>query len=282
MGLGVRLLKRLAVLHPRAGIGLAGRVGYWASFAFGQRHRPRRATVRLLFGDLPEREVARIRREATSLELRNEAMNAVSRAHGFEPLLPLLRVEPGPLFRLLGEGRPVVVVAWHLGPQRHLMATLRKLEIEALVAGGKARARRAESGRLEVATLEDAGLGTGFLRRAIERLERGGIVGMAMDGTQGGRFPVDFLGRRLEVGRGIAALVRRTGAELVPLTSHWVGRSSRFESRLHEPLPKPAADPADAQRFEAEILAATARWFEDEARRDPGNMRIRRLRRKLR
>lgn len=281
MALDPRLTNRLALHHPRAGIALAGWLGYWLGAAYGAPHRPSAKTVRAVFGELADREVARIRREAASLELRNQALNAVFDAQGLSPLLPLLEVDPGPLFRLLEDKTPVVVVAWHLGPQRHLMATLRKLEIDALVAGGKARALRAASGRLKVVSLEDAGLGTGFLRLALETLGRGGVVGLAMDGTHGGRHAVDFLGRRLEIGRGAAALVRRSGAELVPLTARWIGRSSRIEARLHAPLPKPGIDPGDALRFDAEILATAARWFEDQARRDPGNVRLRRVRKAL-
>ncbi len=282
MRLAARLTNRLAVRHPRAGLALAGRLGAWASPAFGPRLRPSPETIRALLGDLPPRALAQLRREATSSALRNEAVQAVFDAHGLEPLLPLITVDPGPLFRLLGEWRPVVVVAWHLGPRRSLMATLRKLEVDALVAGGKARARRAEAGRLQVVSLEDPGLATAFLRRALDTLARGGVVGLAMDGAHGGRHPVPFLGGTLDLGRGVAALVRRSGAELVPLTARWIGHSSRFESRLHDPLPKPAADPADALRFDEELLATTARWFEAQLRADPANVRMDRLRKQLR
>jgi lauroyl/myristoyl acyltransferase len=278
MVLDPRLTNRLALRHPRAGIALAGWLGYRFGSAYGRPHRPSAKAVRAVFGDLADREVARIRREAASLELRNQALNALFQAQGLSPLLPLIEVDPGPLFGLLQEKTPVVVVAWHMGPQRHLMATLRKLEIDALVAGAKARSLRAASGRLKVVSLEDTGLGTGFLRLALETLGRGGVVGLAMDGSQGGRHAVDFLGRKLEIGRGVAALVRRTGAELVPLTARWIGRSSRIEARLHAPLPKPAIDPRQALPFDSEILATTARWFEEHARRDPGNVRLRRLR----
>lgn len=282
MVLDARFTNRLALRHPRAGIALAGWLGFWGSAAFAAPHRPSAKTVRAVFGDLSDREIARIRRGGTSLELRNQALNAVFLSQGFAPLLPLIEVDPGPLFGLLREKTPVVIVAWHMGPQRHLMATLRKLEIDALVAGGKARALRAESDRLQVVSLEESGLGMVFLRRALETLERGGVVGLAMDGTHGGRHAVDFLGHALEIGRGAAALVRRSGAELVPLSARWIGRSSRLEARLHAPLPKPAIDPGDALRFDAEMLATTARWFEDQARRDPGNVRLRRLRKALR
>ncbi|MBW2414660.1 MAG: hypothetical protein JRG76_09155 [Deltaproteobacteria bacterium] len=244
----------------------------------GARYCPSAEEVEAAFGDLSKREVEEIRREVTSLECRNAAVETVFRKHGLEPLLPLVRVDPGPLFQLLQEKTPVVIVSWHMGPQRQLMATLRQLDIDGLLAVSKPLALRAESDSLEVVALKDRGLGARFLRRAIDKLRDGGVVAIALDGEQGARHPVPFLGRTVEIGRGTAALVRVAGAELLPLTGRWIGHSGTFETRLHPPLAKPAVDRKEAVQFDTELLATAARFFEDEARRAPGNVSLRRLR----
>lgn len=269
---------QLALIHPRTGIALAGRIGRLAGAVLGKRYCPSAEEVRAAFGDLPKREVAEIRREMTSLECRSAAFGTVFRRRGLAPLLPLVRVDPGPLFELLQQKTPVVIVSWHMGPGRHLMAALHKLDVDALVAAGRHRAKRGESDRVEVTPLEGKALGAGFLRQGIDKLATGGVVAMALDGRRGSRHPVPFLGRTVEIGRGAAALVRVTGAELLPLTGRWIGNSGTLETRIHPPLPKPAVDRKEAVRFDSELLATAAHFFEDVARDSPGNVRLKRFR----
>lgn len=271
---------RIAIARLRTRIALAGRVGLWGGATLRSRYRPSSQEVKAAFGDLSKREIQKIRREVTSLEYRNQALGAMFHKVGLEPLLPLVLVDPGPLFRLLREKTPVVIVAWHMGPHRHLMATLRKLNVDALMAVGRPSAIRADSDRLKVIALQDKALAASFLRQAVDMLGSGGVVAMALDGTQGAGHPVTFLGQKIEVGRGAAALVRVAGAQLVPLTARWIGDSGTLSTRLHLPIPVPAVDRREAVRFDAELLAAATRWFEEDARRCPGNVRLRRLRKR--
>lgn len=277
MGLVAAAVKRIAAVRPRAGLALAGGIGYWGGARLAGTRRPAPQDLATAFGELEARRLRRLQRELASCEYRNRALRFVVRKRGLDPLLPLLQVEAGPLERLLEEGTPVVVTGWHLGPRFHLTATLRQLGRRALVAVSEPDLAGEGSEQLEVRLLREEDLLAGFLRRAIDVLAAGGIVGMALDGNHAAVHTAPFLGHCVEVGRGAASLARMCGARLVPITARWLGRSAAWATRLHPPLPEPQVEREQAARFESELLGAAVRWFETFVRRNPEVVQLRRL-----
>ena len=274
MGRFTKQVRRVAFSCPRAGLWLSARIGYWGCGWLGGRPLPSLKDLSAVLGKLEPRLARRLRRELASLEYCNRTLRHLIRNKGIRSVLPLLRVHAEPLERLLSQNTPVIVVGWHLGPSRHLMATLHTLDRKALLAVRRSALALEQFDQLEVRALDGDGLPTAFLRRAVDVLKTGGIVGMAVDGGEGARHPARFLGQPKEIGRGAAGLARITGARLMPLTARWIGHSGLWETQLHPPLPEPHVDRKQAALFEAELLNSTVNWFDDFARRNPGLIRL--------
>jgi hypothetical protein len=267
-------VRRIAIAHPRVGLLLSARIGYWGGDRLAARVLPSLDELSAVFGELEPRRAGRIRRELASHDHYNRTLKYLIRKRGIQSVLPLLRVQSEPLERLLSENIPVVVIGWHLGPYCHLMAGLHTLGRKALLAALKPNKVPEKIGRLEVRALEGGGLQAGFLRRAVEVLKTGGIVAMAVDGPLGASHSARYLDQPIQIGRGAASLARITGARLMPVTARWVGHSGRWEIRFHPALPEPQVDRKQADLFEAKLLDATVGWFDDFTRRNPGLVRL--------
>jgi lauroyl/myristoyl acyltransferase len=277
-GLG-RLAGAVARVEPRAGLALAGALGARLGPRAGPRRCPPERWLAHLLPELDAAELARARREIASLEFRNRALRRLLERRGVAPLLPLLEVRAEPLLELLAARERIVVASWHMGPYWASSAALEKLGVPALFAVHRARPARGARA-LRWFELADE-LPARFLKRAVDELAAGRTVGMALDFPLGALARQPFLGGTLAVARGAAAVARIAGARLVPVTRRWIGRSSRIEVTFHAPIPEPAAPRAEAERFEAELLAAALRFFEERLRADPGSLRIAQLRQLL-
>jgi SAM-dependent methyltransferase len=116
-----------------------------------------------------------------------------------------------------------------------------------------------------------------FLKRAHRALADGRIVGVNLDVVRAGGEDGFFLGRRIRVGRGAAALARLTGARLVPVTRRFLGMSGRIEVTFHEPIADGDLDRASGMAFDGALLTRATAWFEAQARNHPGSLRRDRL-----
>lgn len=260
--------------HPRAGLSLSARIGYWGGDRFAERSLPSLDELSALFGELEPRRAGRIRRELASLDHCNRTLRYLIRKRGIHSVLPLMCVRSEPIERLLSENIPVIAVGWHLGPYFHLMTGLHALGRDALLAVLRSDQTPEEFSRIEVRALDEEALLAGFLRRAVDVLKAGGIVGVAMDGRLGAGHSTRYLGQPIQIGRGAASLARITGARLVPVTARWLGHSGRWEVRFHPALPESRADRKQAALFEEQLLNATVGWFDDFTRRNPGLVRL--------
>lgn len=274
MSLVLRVSKRIALRRLRLGLTLAGWFGAWSGTGLIDAQPLTRNTLERLTRGLSRRRIRRIARQMVSAEYRDRTLVYTIRRRGLDPALPLLRIDSGPLDELLAQQSPVVLVAWHLGPRRALVAALHALGRPALVAGSRATPDSIDSTSVETWNLLGGGLRAGFLRRAVDTLKAGGIVSLALDGTRGARQPVRFLGQDISVGRGAATLARLTGARFVPVTTRWIGNSARIEVCFHPPIPTPVIDRSDAARFEAALLESATLWFESYLRSHPETLRI--------
>jgi lauroyl/myristoyl acyltransferase len=117
-----------------------------------------------------------------------------------------------------------------------------------------------------------------FLLEAREALARGEIVGLNLDWRQARGALVTVLGRRMPLAGGALWLARTTGARLVPVTRRWLGATGGVEVTFHEPLPEPRASREDAPLFERELADAAGAFFDGHLRREPGTLRLPRLR----
>jgi lauroyl/myristoyl acyltransferase len=115
------------------------------------------------------------------------------------------------------------------------------------------------------------------LKRAVERLQRGGLVATAIDGGHGDALiDADFLGYRIQVGRGAAVLTRMTGVPLIPITVTW-GDDWSIDFRIHSAIPRPDIPPQDHAAFDKALIDQTVRFFESYIRTAPEQLRLDRL-----
>jgi lauroyl/myristoyl acyltransferase len=275
----VALLKWATLRRPALGLRLAGMTGAALAPWLGPRWSPAREE---LAGVLPleqARRTHRIRREIAAQELRNRALMALANRRGPEVLAERVDVVGADaLLRLRGAGAPVVLVMCRIGAFRAIPAALARLGLPTLMAV-TSLPRRPQADDIVRSALALPGVdGTAFLKRALAELRRGGLVALVVDGERGAD-PVHApcLGRRGRLQRGAATLARLTGAQLLPVTSRWIGTSSRAEVAFHAPLPSPSAPPATAG-FESELLESMAGFFDAHVRAHPGTLRLVKLR----
>lgn len=273
-----RGLGRFASAHPMAVIELAGALGR----AAGPVHGPSRDEIRALFGNLPQARVAWIAQEMRSMEFRHHAFRLLARLAGVEPFASLVRCDQANrLRRLHADGHPTILVTCHIGEFLWIPTALYGLKVPVLIIGKTPPGISAPEGIEIVWTHGDPKRGPIVFKRALERLQAGGIVLIAIDGNQGtGGIDVQFLGRRISLRRGTGMLAQLTAAAVVPVLARWEPWRGCVLN-VHEPLSPLHGDGARARRFEHALLIEAARCFEEYARARPQELRLRFLRRFL-
>lgn len=268
----VKRLKRLALRNPDLALRLAAGLG--TALGPGSRWSPTPEEIALVLGERRPSAVRAIQRRIAANVLRSLALGAVANRRGLASLADRVDVVHGERLLALREQRtPLVAVLAHLGAGRGASAAFEKLGVPARIA--TLRPPPAVMGCVRSERVDDATRAARFLRRAAADLEKGVVPMVPFDGALAGTIPVSFLGRQLEVGRGLPFLAAR-GARLLPVTSRWVGNSGRIETTIHPPIPELGAQPSeDLEREFVEMIAA---WFEGYVRRNPGELRLWKLR----
>jgi lauroyl/myristoyl acyltransferase len=267
-----RALKRLARRHPRLAFRLLGVLGRARPEPFGPRWTPDPGEIASRLGISDERTIRRIRREVTSNELRNHALRSLVQARGLRPAIARVRVSGAEhLLEPHRAGVPILAVGWHAGAHSGVPAALLKLGLPVTIPVWGVEHRATPELPIRWMRVESAEARALFLGRALADLADGRIVAMLADATSGThRHPAPFLGYSHSVAHGVALLARLSKARLVPITTRWVGTTSRVAAEIHPALPEPRADRRDAPRFDAEVAATVAAFFEGWARSHPG------------
>ncbi len=223
----------IGVGAPRTALALAGALGALRN-GLSRRWPPPRALARLL-GCSPARAL-RLAVAVGALEARNRTWAALEARHGRRRLRALVRWRSAPE-RLPA---PAILVTFHVGafpalaaacdaqPQRWQGLGWRRLRLPAEAYAVERRA--------------------GALREALDVLAGGGWVLGAADGEGGSAVTTRCLGRPLQLGRGVFALARASGAPLVPLTARWRGGGVVVDADAAAALP---ASPNEQQQADA-------------------------------
>ncbi len=115
------------------------------------------------------------------------------------------------------------------------------------------------------------------LKRAVERVQRGEMVAMAIDGGHGDVLAdAEFFGHRIQVARGPAVLARLTGAPLIPITVTW-DEGWSIEFRVHAPIVRPDVAPTGSGEFDLALTDRAVRFFDEFLRKAPEQMRLDRI-----
>lgn len=272
------LIDRLAQRVPPAGILIAGPAGYWLGPRAGPKRCPDEATVLRVWKDLDAQGVLRVRRQIARTEFRNRAMRRIFETRGPAAALARVRLDAGPLPRLLAEKAPIVLAGWHMGPSRAATLGLSTLGVDVVFATFSAPSAD-DGSALPYFELKGDAFYARFLKAAIDAQRRGAVVGLSLDAFFGARRPMPFLGGSLEVPRGLAALARVLGAQVVPVTSRWSEPFARILVTVHDPLPLPSIDAADRDAWEQALMQITLDWYGEHLRAHPEVVRLKELRR---
>lgn len=268
----VRRLNRLTLSRPSVGLCLAALAGFTLGPRLGEQWWPSAGELEDLFGPLDRRRAGILQRRISATELRNRATTYLLRHGGPAPLAARIRVHGAEGFqRLEDEKVPVAVVFWHLGAVRAVETALHALGHPILSATYLVPRGPDPGYRWRV--VDSAAAGAQFVVESLRELKRGTVPVLALDGHARGGRRVPFLGRDIPIPGGAGALAVRGGARLVPVTSRWVGLTSRVEVVLHEPLPAVAAGRSDADREFAAVRSAV-RWFEEYLLAHPEDLRL--------
>jgi lauroyl/myristoyl acyltransferase len=273
-----RLLRRLP---PGPFVDLAGRViaphlihramsdlGGWSLFgALGE-----------LLGPLPRWRREQVAREIVLNELKNVYARKW-RATEPNPFVPFVHSPSAELLRSFHERRrPVVLTFCHAGAHAGLRPPLLKAGVPALILAARLQQR-------SPAPINGDGTGVHFLeltadpaswvmglKRAVEYLQKGGVVAAASDGFGGAQrhVPASFLGRQLSVSTAPAVLARLTGARIFPVVVSWDGAGWAYTLHVCDPPPLPQGREATDRA----VMTRLAGWFDAYVRAHPEQLRF--------
>lgn len=265
----VKRLKRTAVRHPEVALRLAAQLG--VVLGPGSRWAPSTAEVEAVLGVRDPRRIRAIQRRIAANGLRDVTLGALVNRRGLATISDRVRVLHGArILEPRTERTPTVLVFGHFGAGRGVSAALERLGIPSRMAS--MRRVPDAAGHVEVVRVTGPASAARFLRRSLAELPQGVVPGLAFDCH--GTLETSFLGRRMGVARGMALLASR-GALVLPVTTRWVGNTGSIETEFHPAFPQPGPTPCAAE--ERAWVAGIAGWFESYVRRNPGELRLRRL-----
>jgi hypothetical protein len=200
------------------------------------------------------------RRRTWSNFLMAEALDAALERPGARNPHPRLLPTPATDLR-----PPLIIASFHLGPFPALGAVLEHLDGDVLVVHRGRFAPR--PGLTLVRAGEDEWERARTFHRAVKELRSGGFVYVALDGFgeadyDAATIDVPMLGGTASLARAGFALVRITGAPLVPMVARW--RGTHVEMAYGEPIEPGLTEEA--------MAAATAGWLERYLREHPGEI----------
>ncbi len=263
------LYRRLLFTHPAAALTLAGLRSHLAGVRFPDTPSP--AEVGAFWKGLPPARRLEVARRIRAIEFRNREPRDLLGHRGVAGLAPLVRYRGAGLLRdLHARKSPAILAGWHFRTHYFMvLPALHRLGVPALALGFPPHGL--PPGFAVVSPPKADAVGRALVvRRALAHLRAGGVVGTCIDHPLGtGALPVPFLGRRLYLRRGVAALARLSGAPVIPFSQRWSASGRAVTVTFHEPLPRPAGPAGGRLAFEQSLLAEAARRVEGYVRAFP-------------
>ena len=178
-----------------------------------------------LFPDFSEERIAEAAKEMALCALRNRCWSQMlSLPDSFK--VQIRCPNPKRAEALRERKGPAILAFWHLGASFMMGMGLRRIGVPGLIIARNPPPpwfHRAVSPETKmVVTSNDPGKATLALKMALDHARKGGVVVLALDGSQGQKdFTVPFLGRRIPLSRGMAVLAWLTGAPIYPCGVTW-------------------------------------------------------------
>lgn len=229
--------------------------------------RPATADIAALFGAAPPGEAARLARAVAGARYQNRALVEIAQRRGLSILRDLVDAESLEGLRPY-LGRPVIFVAWHVGPPFGVAGAFEAIGLHVLIVR-----RPLAFGTTPTLDVAPVGIerddGSAAFRRARERLRDGGAVLLAVDARDvSATVPVPCFGRARTMARGPFALARITGAPIVPLAARLDG-----DRVVRIAIGPEVAGEGEGDALETSLAAGAAAWLEAFVRDSPGQLR---------
>lgn len=234
-----------------------------------------------LYPDFSSEQLAEAAREMALCAVRNTCWNQILSMPN-ENRVQVRCSNPQMAQALRQRKGPAILAFWHLGASFMMALGMQRIGVPGLIVARNPPPpwfRRAVSPEMRMAvTYNDPGKAVIALKMALDRLRKGGVVAMAVDGSQGQKdLTVSFLGRKISLSRGVAVLARLTGAPIIPCGVTWGDKDWSLDFRLFDPLALPPKESMAAEEWDQQVLNITAGRFEEIFRAFPGQARIERL-----
>jgi lauroyl/myristoyl acyltransferase len=244
------------------------------------RREPTPAQTAEFFPDLSPRRAVEVSREIAAARWRDRWLDRMARRGGAEAAAALVRCFGVQEVQDRASRRaPTILLFAHLGPRFAAAAGLTALGLPALLMVPPQHFPLPERLELLAAPTADGSHLALGLKRGLERLARGELVAVPVDGDMGmTAATAAFLGRRVRPPRGPAVLARLSGAPAFPIVTVWDRSCCGLELRVFPPLSVPA-EPTDGEAFDGAFLAAALAFFERFHRQHPEQLRPERMRR---
>jgi len=251
------LLALVATQQPRLAFALA-------SFAGAMRNRmtgrwPAVREVETLFPDLSHRRAVRVAAAIGALDERNDVFVRCVRRGDIDRVRPSVAI-PEALRRIDG---PCILGTFHVGAFQTIGVMLEALGKPVLAFRDGILFTPRPPVELQ-STKGSAQKRTASFIKAVDYLNRGGLVLMALDAAPAATIATECLNRPFLLARGAFALSRMTAAPIVPLAVRWARKGT--EVVVGDPLQ------GDADNYEQALAAAAARWLDRYLRESPSEL----------
>jgi hypothetical protein len=215
---------------------------------------------------LPLVDHDRLGRQIASCTVMNSLLYRYTRIAGIKSLLPCVVLRDIDSLHA-STGRPRIFIHIHFGPLIGLAAGLLKANIRTAILTAQQTGILLPPPLLRHQLVDSSASRISALLGAIEYLETGSSILIAVDGAGTSIRWVNLLGRRSPFLRGAAMLSRLTGAPMIPLVTRWMPQRGRIEFQALAPIAPP--ERGDAREIENSLIDESARRYEMVMRESP-------------
>lgn len=247
------VVAHLLRLDASAGIRLLDRAGRRAHAM--NLVPPDSGLVRVLFPDMSPDAATSVARAAAGLRFKNRAAIALLQRRGVEALAQLVDRPDPRLSALASSPQGGVLLAFHVGAQFGVGATMCRLGRQTLTVRNM--------------PVDDAHDRARALKEAVDAARAGALIIASVDGPGGAStLPLPCLGRHIVLRRGPFVLARLAAVPLYPVVARWTP-SGRIVAEAGAPLGPGGAPTASHEHLQA--LAAAA-WLDGHIRDHPDDL----------
>ena len=260
--------------------------GIWTNLVVGGKTVP--VALAELTGVTSSEELDTLVTRVLLTDVKNRLLTHGWRVAGLDSVKKLIHCPDAERLKEMHQNRqPAIFVFSHFGPRYAIVPAFQQVGVPVAMFQGAlsppltmadVEQFAAQLPGMEIYWISDPNTNRAIhLKKAVERLQRGELVAIAIDGDHGDiRTEAEFFGHRIQVARGAAVLARLTGAPLIPITVTW-SEGWSMEFRVHDAIAKPENVPPNSGEFDLALTHGAIRFFDTFIRKAPEQLRLNKL-----